>query len=310
MEMKTDIGFLPARCQKELERAVEILFEEFDKSLRRSKAKFVKNGRIQRIILYGSFARNDYVIDPYSGPHSGYVSDYDLLVTVNDRRLTDFDYWTRANDRFLRFPSRGPTRPQVKLIVHSNRYVNQRLRRGAYFFVDVAKEGILLYEAPHTRKLADPEPLTPQAALEESQNNYEIWFPGARGFLDTSRYVLDKGRLKESAFQLHQAVEHAYRAFLLTLTHYAPRHHDIEKLRSDAERVNRRLVPVWPRYYRRDQRLFQLLKDAYVKARYSPHYVITEKELDWLGAQVAELHKLIERKCKNRFATLKRRIKR
>lgn len=38
-------------------------------------------------------------------PHTakGYQSDFDLLVIVNDRRLTDrVQYWAKADDRLIR----------------------------------------------------------------------------------------------------------------------------------------------------------------------------------------------------------------
>ncbi len=309
MELKTSLDHLPGKCRRELERIVEILFEEFDESLRRMPLKKPKKGRIVRIVLYGSFARGAFVIDPFSGPHSGYVSDYDILVTVNEKELTDFDYWTRANDHFNRYPSRGFTRPFVNLIVHTNRYVNRRISRGAYFFVDIAKEGIALYEAPRIPKLASPQPLTPKAALEEAQDNFQNWFPDAKGFFEGSKFFQGKQNLKLAAFSTHQAIEHAYRAFLLVMTNYAPSTHDIKTLRSKAEDINRRLIPVWPRYHRRDRRLFELARKAYVKARYSRYYSITEEELNWLGERVIDLHKQIASKCRNRLATLKRKVK-
>jgi hypothetical protein len=39
------------------------------------------------------------------------------------------------------------------------------------------------------------------------------------------------------------------------------------------------------------------LKRAYVEARYSAHYKITEAELVWLGEQVAALLSLTETAC-------------
>lgn len=56
-------------------------------------------GRILKVILYGSYARDDWVADPVGG----YFSDYDLLVVVSDERLTDtLDYWAKADDHLRR----------------------------------------------------------------------------------------------------------------------------------------------------------------------------------------------------------------
>lgn len=40
-----------------------------------------------------------------------------------------------------------------------------------------------------------------------------------------------------------------------------------------------RLVDAWPRDSRRDRAMFEKLKDAYVKARHSKHYRISDEEL-------------------------------
>jgi predicted nucleotidyltransferase len=92
----------------------------------------------------------------------GYRSDFDLLIIVNDRRLTDFaTYWYKAADRLLH--DRGVT-TQVGFIVHSRREVNMALREGGYFFSDIRREGIVLYEL-------DDEPLTEPRPLNAAEEH-------------------------------------------------------------------------------------------------------------------------------------------
>lgn len=67
-----------------------------------------KNGKILKVILFGSYARGDWVEDRANG----YFSDYDILVVVNDKLFTDTaDYWLVAEDRLLRDKS-IKTKPQ------------------------------------------------------------------------------------------------------------------------------------------------------------------------------------------------------
>src|SRR3546814_19537610 len=54
-------------------------------------------------------------------------------------------------------------RRPVNIIVHSLDDVNQSLKRGEYFWVDIARDGIVLYELP-CHPLATPMPLTPADA--------------------------------------------------------------------------------------------------------------------------------------------------
>ena len=49
----------------------------------------------------------------------------------------------------------------VTLIHHSIGFLNDRLSRGHYFFTDIIKEGILLYDSKH-HDLAEPRELTPE----------------------------------------------------------------------------------------------------------------------------------------------------
>lgn len=50
--------------------------------------------------------------------------------------------------------------------------------------------------------------------------------------------------------------------------------------------------------------MFEKLKDAYVKARYSRHYRITEEELAWLGERVEELGHVVHAVCSERIQSL------
>jgi uncharacterized protein len=50
--------------------------------------------------------------------------------------------------------------------------------------------------------------------------------------------------------------------------------------------------------------MFEKLKEAYVKARYAKHYRISEEELDWLGARVEELARVVKAICLERIEQL------
>lgn len=52
--------------------------------------------------------------------------------------------------------------------------------------------------------------------------------------------------------------------------------------------------------------MFEKLKDAYVKARFSRHYKISEEELVWLGQQVEQLGQAVLAVCTERLAQLER----
>jgi predicted nucleotidyltransferase len=159
--MRTDLDHLPLAKQHELADVQRILFAEFEDALAGRNAPHRKAGRILKIILFGSYARGDWVSDPVGG----YFSDYDILVVVNHEELTDAtEYWNAAEDHLLRQQEvTGRIRTPVNLIVHSLTDLNKQLKRGRPFFVDIVRDGIALYEAPD-HPLDPATPLTHDAA--------------------------------------------------------------------------------------------------------------------------------------------------
>ncbi|WP_114946828.1 HEPN domain-containing protein [Microvirga calopogonii] len=294
--MRSDLDHLPLRQQADLRWALDVLFAEFEEALKGKLSEKRKQGRILKVILYGSQARGKAVRDPAGG----YISDYDLLVVVNNEEFTDTEYWEGVNDRFLRRGLVNPSRHPFHFIVHSLADMNDQLARGRYFFMDIVREGIVLYEA-EGHPFVEPQPLSPETAHEEAQSYFDEWFSSATGFFDTAGYALKQGRLKEAAFQYHQATERLYHCTLLVLTLYTPKLHDIQELRRRCEKLDPRLIEAWPRDTRRARRFFQKLRRAYVDARYSKHYEIDAEELTWLGERVAVLQDLVRTVCEERL---------
>lgn len=300
--MRTDLDHLPAAKQRELERVVQLLFEEFGDANGLATGKR-KVGRILKIILYGSYARGGWVDEPHTS--KGYQSDYDLLIIVNQKELTDrVAYWARADERLTREVAITKTlRTPVNFIVHTLQEVNDGLAHGRYFFIDIAKDGIALYQADES-ELHVPKPKTSSQALAMAKEYFEEWFPSAASFQRNAGYAVRDGDRKLAAFLFHQAAERLYHAVLLVTTFYTPHVHNLAFLRTQAERLDYRLFNVWPRDTRKERAMFEKLKDAYVKARYSKHYRITEEELTWLGAQVEELGRVVHAVCSEKIAEL------
>ncbi|THD56082.1 HEPN domain-containing protein, partial [Phenylobacterium sp.] len=141
------------------------------------------------------------------------------------------------------------------------------------------------------------EPLSADEARKEAQGYFDEWFPSATNFKALASAAVEKGMSKEAAFLLHQATERLYHCVLLVLTLYSPKSHKLNFLRSQAERLAPSLIAAWPRETRSEQRSWELLRRAYVDARYSPHYKITAEELGWLGERVAVLGELVRSAC-------------
>jgi HEPN domain-containing protein len=169
--------------------------------------------------------------------------------------------------------------------------------------MDVRRDGIALYEDEDT-ELHEPKPKTPAQALAMAQDYFEEWFPAAAGMLETARFSQSQGRLKDAAFLMHQSADRLYHCVLLVCSFYTPHVHKLGFLRIQAERLDRRLVYVWPTDNRTERGRFEKLKEAYVKARYSKHYRITVEDLAWMGAQIDQLGHAVLAICQDRIIKL------
>ena len=299
--MNDDLSHLPEGKRAELAHVVEVVREGFVFATARRSQPHLRAAKLLKIVLFGSYARGDWVEDPVGR----YFSDYDLLVVVNHDDLTDVaEFWEKTEGRLLVELSEGKVlRTPVGLIYHSLEDVNEKLRLGRYFFMDILREGIVLFEEPD-HPFVEPQPLSPEQALEETREYFEEWFESAAGFLDTANYAMKQGRPKEAAFQFHQATERFYHCLFLVRTLYSPKTHKLNRLREMAEEMEPSLRGVWLRENRFQKRCFSLLRDAYVKARYSRSYVITTEQLDWIAERVAVLQDLVRAACESRIETL------
>ena len=296
--MKTSIDHLPPRKQVELRRVVEVIRESFAEAVSTRRAERLKNGKILKIILYGSYARGDWVHDPVGR----YFSDFDLLIVVDHEDLTDGEFWHDAENKLM--PGETLIRTPVSLIVHSLDDVNEQLDRGRYFWADIVREGIVLFDTPGA-KLRKPADLKAQVALAEAEEFFADWMASSAGFQKVAAYCISIDNSKLAAFNLHQASEHLYHSVLLVVTLYSGKAHNLAFLRKKCEAIDASLADAWPRETKFERRCFELLREAYVKARYSKHYKISAEELTWLTERVEVLRAVATTVCQERLAQLR-----
>jgi predicted nucleotidyltransferase/HEPN domain-containing protein len=281
--MKTSIDHLPDDQQQKLH-AITAVFTSPDVAI-----------PIDMLILFGSRARGDWVDDQ----ETGYRSDYDLLVVVeNERQVNDLAVWGELERKVREII--GDT--SLTMIVHDIKFMNREIRIGQYFFGDIANEGVMLYDSRRF-SLAKPKALNAQERLALAERNFSAWFDSASTFWRTSVYLRAQQRLKESAFLLHQATERYYHAAILVFTGYKQRTHDIELLGVQAGEQHALMVDLLPKTDPDDKHLFDLLKKAYIDARYSMSYRITAEELAELQKRVLVLAERVRAACLEKIAT-------
>jgi predicted nucleotidyltransferase len=118
--MKTSLSHLPADKQDELQTLTKIIREKVPAEM---------------IILFGSHARGDWVEDFQE--NTEYVRDYDILVITKGRRFAkDSKMWWDLN----KIVNSNDEQTSVTIIQHSIGFVNDKIERNQYFFIDILKE--------------------------------------------------------------------------------------------------------------------------------------------------------------------------
>ncbi|AJQ95575.1 HEPN domain-containing protein [Gynuella sunshinyii] len=286
--MKTGLDHLPKAKQHELQTISTILRDTLEDYLQGKTGRRTEY-RILKIILFGSHAKGTWVSDP----ENGYISDYDILVVVNKPTLVDEDIvWQRAEEQIGRKVTSAP----LGLIVHDLEDVNKRLLQGHYFFKDIREEGIEL-SAATPRPLAIPGNLTEAERREIAQKHYDQWHGSANDFFKLYQYAHQESMINAAAFNLHQVTERLYACVLLTCSNYLPKTHNIEKLQHLCIQIDPEFGSIFPLDSKFHRRCFRRLQRAYIDARYSEHYEMTEEELKYLESEVIKLKALTEKVC-------------
>jgi len=252
---------------------------------------------VEMIILFGSYARGDWVEDLAQA----YFSDFDLMVIVEtEAQAEDAALWAKIASDARPIGGRVP----VTLVAHDIKQINQEIRTGQYFFSDVVNEGVVLYDSRRFM-LARPKAQTPIERLELGLRNFNYWFQSASEFWRGAGYYAARGLGPHAAFSLHQATERYFHAVLLVFTGYKPKTHDIEALAKQTAALHpAELEGALPRTEPEDHHLFSLLKRAYIEARYSKSYRVTADELRILRERVLDLAHRVRRACADKLATI------
>jgi len=286
--MNPNLSHLPESKQKEIAEILEIIKEE---------------ARPEKVILFGSHASEKWVEDEYveDGVRYSYISDYDFLVVIKKAEDQEKEHAIISHIENRTAHVKNAVSP----IVHDIDYINEGLRFGQYFFTDIIREGVLLYDTDNYR-FAEPGQLSPQEEREKARGYFDIWFQQASEFLEHAKIALDRTTFNMGAFFLHQAAECFYSTALLVFTGYKPKTHNLQKLRNYAKHISPELYTIFrtPILDEREYHLFDLLKRGYIDARYKPDYHITAEELQALIEKVTRMQEVVERICKEKVGTL------
>lgn len=215
------------------------------------------------------------------------------MVTTHDDLVQNIKIETELKQKLV---ERSLVKTPISLIFHSIKHLNQSLSEGNYFFQDIKKEGIFLYDSDRFQ-LQNPRKLSPAEAQQKAQDYFDQWYTSANEFLEFFELAFQKDYFNKAAFELHQAVERYHTTILLIYTDYRPKSHDLERLDLRVRNCDARF-DVFPRGTAEETRLFEKLRSAYIDARYKmDEYQVTREELLALAKQVKALQAITEKLC-------------
>jgi predicted nucleotidyltransferase/HEPN domain-containing protein len=283
--MKHTLNKLPQIKQDELQRIVEIICQNCD--------------TIEKIILFGSYARGNYkeAKDLKKDRKSGHISDYDILAITKTKEVAlNKTLWNQISKlcRNLKLSA------DPRIITHDIQALNIKLAEGQYFYKDTKEEGTILYDSGNF-ELADERELTGKEKQRIAQDHFSEWFKSAEGFLRHYNYAMKDKDCRKSAFNLHQTTESAYKTIHLVFTNYCPNEHMLEYLGNKAAEFHPEIEKLFAQNNREDEDRFELFEYAYIGGRYDPEYYISAEDLEILAKDVEKLLKITEEICQKKI---------
>ena len=204
---------------------------------------------------------------------------------------------------------RHPAPPSI--IVENPTTINRAIRRKHYFFYEIIKDGILLYN-DGTFQIGKPEKLPyreiKQYAEEEyaeeeyAEEEYAECFPLAEGFLRHGHLDKEEENYKLGSFELHQACERYYKTFTLVYSGIRPKSHELKVLGAMVRSCSREFANVFPTHTFEDNKAFDKLCRAYIEARYNRLFTVSKEQYEYMLARTEVLREVTIRECAARMA--------
>lgn len=291
--MKRSIAHLPKRKQDDLYFLVKKVLEHLPETT--------------MIILYGSYAKGNYV--DYDervefGIPTSYMSDYDILVVTDG--ISDKSAGMkleRVDSIYYKCPDK---QTPVEFINEDINKLNSDLSEGRYFYTEVKRDGILLYDAGK-HKLVRRRKLHYDEIKRQAEGYFNEKFERAKEFYDIATYCYGKEKYHLVSFNLHQTCENLFYATRLTYTLRNSKQHNLTRLLSSVRKYSSDFAKIFPNETKEDKRLFRILKLAYVQARYNPDFEVTKEDINVLMQRITLLLELVERICGEQINEYQRR---
>jgi len=249
--------------------------------------------RAHIILLFGSYAKCDY--KSKRGVVQGKKSDFDILVVTEDsvsKRKVVGEFRNVFTDSEI----------VVQTLVVTINTVNQALEENQYFYSDIKKEGIELFNSGRY-DFASFKGLSPTRRREIVEAYFEEWIRLSKGFKRQFHHAVDDKDLGIASFNLQQTIEMCYTAIEMVFSHYNPHEHNLYALRDRCVRFHKRLKCVFHYDNEEHKKLFDQLNYAYIGGRYrnEKEFPVDMDKIDFWKQETEAFLKLTEEICLERI---------
>jgi uncharacterized protein len=291
--MKISISYLPEQKQVELRQISDIILQFCNE--------------IEKIILFGSYARGDYKEDKdllieeqekkkLNRVATAHISDYDILVVTKTKKMAlNHSLWNNIKNNNLKKLNLSA---DPRIITYDIKNLNNKLEKGQYFFSDIKKEGVMLFDNGKT-PLAEEKILTDEEIKKIALDDFESWFKKSNSFFIDFNNASDREDFLISAFYLHQAAESALKCILLVFTGYSPKEHYLSSLQDNISQFYPKIYNFFQQNDEESEDRMKNFEYAYIGARYDTKYYILKEDLKILSKEVKKLLEITEEICKN-----------
>lgn len=315
--MKKSVKYLPREKQEDLKYLVNMILERIPHT--------------EMIILYGSYATGKYV--EYDsrvefGIRTTYMSDYDILVVTSGSKdkevgqkldnieaiyyknhsISDMLYVGETGTMEAVSARNTDKQTPVQFINEDIKKLNKDISDGRYFYSQIKDEGILLYDSKKY-KLERRRKLRFEEIRKQAEEYYEEKIKRAEAFLKYAQYAFKDDDYRMVSFFLHQTFENLFYAVRLVYTLENNKMHNLVKLLASVRKYSDDFEKLFfPGKTEEEKRLFNLVKVAYVEARYNPGFVVTKADVEYLMSVAEQLFGLVKNLCSMRIAEYEKSV--
>jgi HEPN domain-containing protein len=246
------------------------------------------------VILFGSFANGIYTTN----------SSYNFLILTKEKKYANKNKVSRLRKRISDAINSKikDKNHRLQLTIEPVAYANSLTDQKRYFFADIKRDGILLYDSDRYELLRLPGlEINSADRINNAKINYHNTLDKAIDFMRYFQFGIDSGDLDGAAFNLHQTAENLFNCTILVLNGYEARTHDLVELNKLCSANSNKFLNIFLSNNNEERRSFDLLRKAYHKSRYGGQYEINRKQLEYLADRVMILMEIVIDVCGERI---------